>query len=227
MRDDDTIAYSAKSESQKKQYHKKKAAESRQRKKDQESIAEGASCKTREEWWALNRSKMSEADLKEALDLHERCLDEVYWIQHGQEVSPDDEECYVGLDEGINGLIEFIAEHPCPRLGYRTAGDLPPDWGRTEYWKSPEMLSRIAFEGDATLLYARTGLLSGVPDWMIWNLLTEEPEHFLEGSDIWTGKPWWILGHRAKDWTTTRIGLLVGMSFGKRDGIDAHVLRYR
>jgi hypothetical protein len=142
----------------------------------------------------------------------------VHWIQTGHEVSPDDTDFYVSLEDGLDDLIEFIREHPCPRLGYHTAGDLPPDWG--QFWKDAVMLKRIEAEGPATYLYARTGLLSGVPDWIVWNLLTEEP-------DNWTGLPWWTPGYRVKQWSPERIGLLLGKTYGTREGIDAHVLRYR
>ena len=145
----------------------------------------------------------------------------MFWIQHGNELSPED-ELFVGLDEGVASLIAFIKEHPCPHLGYQTAGDLPPDKG--EYWKSAEMLKAIEAEGPATYLYYRTGLLSGVPDWIVWNLLTEEPEHFLPGSDKWTGKPWWPLGNAR--WTWERAATLTGMTRGPHAGINDD-LRYR
>jgi hypothetical protein len=196
MRDDDAVRYVDKTPDQKRQYHKKRAAESRQRKRDADTITEGAACETRAEWWALCRSKMTEAELQAALGLHEECMSYVRWLQFGAPFTPEPD---LSMQDMVDDLVQFVREHPCPRLGSLTAGDLPPDWG--EYWKDAVMLKRIEAEGPATYLYARTGLLSGLPDHYVWRFLLDE--------HVYGGPPLNPLGKKA--WNPQDALHLVGM----------------
>jgi hypothetical protein len=200
MRDDATVPYTQKSPDQRRRYHTQKAKESRQRKKDAEQITEGARCRTRAEYWEYNRAKLSAEELTAALELHDECMSYVRWLRAGAPLlSPEDPD-HVSMDSMVEDLVDFVREHPSPRLGYETAGDLPPDWG--EYWKDAILLEAIAAEGPATLLWARTGILSGLPDHYVIRFLTDQHAE--------TGLP--VKRLREKAWSAERARELVGMT---------------
>jgi hypothetical protein len=125
------------------------------------------------EFWRVNRENLPADKLAEMTTLHERSLDELYWMKHGQNVDSSDPD-YVSLAEGVADLVEFVRNHPSPHLGAWLASELPLDWGSQKFWANPQMMESIASEGHATEVYAKYGYLTGVPDWRVYFFLIEE-----------------------------------------------------
>jgi hypothetical protein len=214
MRDDNTIAYSAKSESQRKQYHKRKAAESRARKKEADALAEGANCQSEKEWFDLNRSKLTPAQLAEMQELHERALDQIHFVRTAQKT---DEH----FEDDVQDFIDFVREHPCPHLGAGYVADetIQPDWrtgfyhGGAQFYHDASLLKRLYAEGPATERFVKYGYLSGVPDWIVIRFLAGEDEHGLPKVDA-QGYP----TPDFKPWSFDAIAALLGMKQNEHTG---------
>jgi hypothetical protein len=121
---------------------------------------------------------MSADELQAAIDLHERVLDQLHWLDNWNALPPEDPD-YVSLDGGIEDLLQFISEHDCPRLGrYHADDSVPTDWtsgvwhGGAKYWQDQTLLKKLKADGPSTWLYATTGLLAGVSDWKVIEFLT-------------------------------------------------------
>lgn len=67
--------------------------------------------KTAQEFWEANRLTLTKKQLEELLGAQERVLDQEWWMQHGFEVDLNDENEFVGLEEGLQDLDAFIAAH--------------------------------------------------------------------------------------------------------------------
>lgn len=116
------------------------------------------------EFWAMMRERDAKLyDFVTLQELHERVLDILWWMDHFEEQDENDEN-FVGLEEGEKSLDDFVREHECPRLGYIYRNqDIPGD-GWHEFWKRPDVLAMLCAENGATKGYALYGILSGVPD---------------------------------------------------------------
>jgi hypothetical protein len=124
------------------------------------------------EFWAANRARLSADDLASMLAQHERVLDQMHWLEHGDKVDPNDHD-FVSLSEGVEDLAAFVHENPCPHLGYINRGDLPFDWSSKKFWADPKLMALIAAEGPATLTWAKFGLYAGIPDWKLQQFLSD------------------------------------------------------
>lgn len=66
------------------------------------------------DWWTQNRATLTEAQRQELAARQEATLDTLYWaeawIKGTYDVSPDDDECYVGLELGAEMLQEDVAK---------------------------------------------------------------------------------------------------------------------
>jgi hypothetical protein len=170
--------------------YKRASMEKSRKKKRAEAEAEKAIEATRQigdvhEFWTASRKTLSADEVAELLARQELVLDQLYWMKCQMDGSyndpasprycdPKDEECYVGLDEGVAELIEFVRNNPSPHLGAWLASQLPRDWGSQKFWTNAATMELLVSEGHATEVYARYGYLVGIPDWRVYFFLIEE-----------------------------------------------------
>lgn len=110
-----------------------------------------------EQLWQHNRKQLPETELNALLEKQERVWDQLHWtnaVMNGTyDVSPDDTECFVSVEEGAADLFEFVKTHGTVTMELI----LIP-----EYWKTP--LYAEKFQGsDPTGIFARLGLVISVP----------------------------------------------------------------
>lgn len=136
---------------------------------------------TVEEFWQLNRRDVAEDLLAGWLALQEEVHDQNYWLQFGRQLPPED-EFYVSLEDGLEDLSEFIAEHafikdwvnfnsdylndfrPCWAI-WETRHHNDRIWGEVEpYWKNPKLLNALIEENDPTRVYALYGVRIGMSE---------------------------------------------------------------
>jgi hypothetical protein len=92
-------------------------------------------------------------------------------MKYGDKVDPNDPD-FVSMSEGVDDLVECVRENPCPHLGGIHENEaVPPDWKK--FWIKPELFALLIQEGEATEMYVRYGLLSGVPDWQVHRFLAD------------------------------------------------------
>ena len=156
-------------QAEEREYGKLHARRSR-RKARAEQIASTAN--SRPEFWESNRTALSPQELASMLTLHQRVEDILFWMEHGHELDPTDED-FVSLESGVADLLEFMREHGTARLGYIKADqDIPADWSTREFWRSSELLTKLCDENYPTAQYVRYGLHAALPDWLVANFLT-------------------------------------------------------
>jgi hypothetical protein len=158
--------------------YKRASMERSRKRKRAEQEAEKAIEATRQvadvhEFWAANRAMLSETELAEKCAQHERVLDQMHWLKHGDKVDPNDPD-FVSLSEGVEDLVAFVRENPSPHLGYITKSeDIPPDWSSRKFWKNASLMSLLCGEGEATTAYVKYGFLIGVSDALVHRFLTD------------------------------------------------------
>jgi len=155
--------------SEKREYNRLSTQKSRRKKRSAE-IASNA--ETRREFWQENRQTLSEKELAEMEALTELVLDKLHWMETEHSVDPAD-ECYVSLEDGTADIIQFIGENGVGRLGYIFSKDseIRPDWSTAEYWRDPELLTKLCSEGYPMEIWVRYGFLVALPDWEVAEFL--------------------------------------------------------
>ena len=134
-----------------------------------------ANTKDVDSFWAHNRSMTDGKAIHRYLEMQERYLDEMFWLNHGWQVPPDNED-FVGLDEGIACMEDFIAERgmihdenfTSPFLqSWKPFWGIWQDkkdytdaiWGRVSpFWLDQERFHELCKESEATKIYARYGI---------------------------------------------------------------------
>lgn len=125
---------------------------------------------TAQEFWAANRLLLPKKKLEEYLAQQERVLDQEWWMQHGFEADPNDENEFVGLEEGLRDLDAFTA-HGCvfaggtihdDPLGYKQHPVLRDvNWAVRDigdFFKEAEIFDELLKENAATEVYVRYGI---------------------------------------------------------------------
>jgi hypothetical protein len=139
------------------------------------------------EFWAANRASLSTDELAELQAKDSDVRDQMWWMRCQIDGSykdpssphycdPNDAECYIGLDEGIADLVEFVKDHPCPRTyaWNSSGGALSNKWSMEKFWADPATMELITAEGYATEVWARYGYWAGIEDAKIYFFLVEE-----------------------------------------------------
>ena len=133
-----------------------------------------ANIKTVDEFWAHNKSMTSGKVIHQYLEMQERYLDELHWLNYGWELPPDDED-FVSLEDGIACMDDFIRERgyihdekfkslflqdfrPQWAVWVNKVNYVDPFWGRIlPYWQD-ERFHELCKESEATAIYARYGI---------------------------------------------------------------------
>src|SRR5580704_14962482 len=87
--------------------------------REQAGEATADNSETRKEFWGRNRKLLASSELAALQAKQELVLDQQYWMRCWADGSyndpasphytdPNDAECYVGIEEGINCLIDFV-----------------------------------------------------------------------------------------------------------------------
>jgi hypothetical protein len=141
------------------EYNRQAKRDQRERERNAEEAGESS---TLAEFQAKNRASLSKTELAPKLELHERVLDQVHFMETAQ---PGDEF----FAEDVADLREFLEEHGVVHCGYfRKDPEVPANWSSLEWWKDAWLLPKCLAEfGD----WARYGLLSGLPDWITLRFL--------------------------------------------------------
>ncbi len=151
---------------------RQRSAEYRQRKVEQaERAAQELNRMTEEQFHAFMREKdRDKFDFAAAELLHEQVLDQVYFMQHGNKVNgielDETDPDWVSTEEGEACLDDFVRNHGVVHFGYIYKSPLlyGAVWN-TRYWTDKQIFDALCNEeGEATSIYARYGMLAGVPD---------------------------------------------------------------
>lgn len=137
-----------------------------------------------EEFWNLNRSMADGKRIHAYLQIQERYLDELHWLNRGWELPPDDED-FVGLDEGVQCMNEFITERgmihddvydspflqdwlPAWGVWQDKMDYIDPIWKRVQpFWLDQERFHALCSESEATKIYARYGIRTALPQYHV------------------------------------------------------------
>ncbi len=137
-----------------------------------------------EDFWAHNKSMTDGKVIHRYLEMQERYLDEMYWLNHGFETPPDDKD-FVSLEDGIACMGEFIAERgmihddsfTSPFLqSWKPFWGIWQDkkdytdaiWGRVSpFWLDQERFNELCKESEATKIYARYGIRTALPQYHV------------------------------------------------------------
>ena len=128
---------------------------------------------SRSEFWEGNRKAMNQTALSELMVQHEAVLDQLYWMDYGENVPPEDPD-FVSLEEGIDDLLRFVKEHGVVHLGFISKNDLPADWMCRPFWQDSELMARLKDENPQTETYVMYGLFAALPDWRVIEFLTKK-----------------------------------------------------
>jgi hypothetical protein len=142
------------------------------RRQEKTGLAKGMLDKiaTRGEFHALNRKNVDGKLLHRWAELHERVLDQLRFMEHGNKINgvelPETDPDFIHPDEAEDDLDDFVREHGVARLGYiyRDEKLKGSDWS-TEYWKDAEVLLSMKMENEPTKIFALFGYLVAIPDW--------------------------------------------------------------
>ena len=119
-----------------------------------------------ESFWAANRATLTKKNLDELLAQQELVLDQEWWMEHGFECDPSDED-YVGLDEGMRDLDAFIKQRglihdeqiSCTHWWLQDfRGILFETKGYDAFFKRLDLFNLLCQESPATETYARYGI---------------------------------------------------------------------
>jgi hypothetical protein len=139
---------------------------------------------TEKGWWGKNRatilagmSEAGRAELRELLD-HIGAMHD--WMEHGHEVSETDEDWFP-FEDGLSDVLNSIKEHGITRLHtFHVSDDIPFDWGNNyfhpdapPYWQNAPLLAALAKDGKPTYLFVRTGWVTALNDWAVYQFLTK------------------------------------------------------
>jgi hypothetical protein len=125
------------------------------------------------DFWESNRKAMNQTALSNLMVQHEAVLDQLYWMDYGENVPPEDPD-FVSLQEGIDDLLRFVKEHGVVHLGFISKNDLPADWMCRPFWQDSELMARLKDENPQTETYVMYGLFAALPDWRVIEFLTKK-----------------------------------------------------
>jgi hypothetical protein len=138
----------------------------------EKEIKSASTTETEAAWWASNRALLKPEELKQLLAQQEQVLTQLWWIDNWDKFPPTDPD-YVSVEDGVEDLLEFVKEFGTVHLGYIFHADIPSDWSDQKYWQNPELLLSLEGENQPTKVYVRTGILTAVPDWRVYEFLKE------------------------------------------------------
>jgi hypothetical protein len=156
-----TASEAAKRREALKEKDKLRKREERARDKQQAEVHDAMSkAETLQDFWA---ESLKTADLPKIAawrERQERVLDTLHFLDENlngtYDVSQDDTECYVSIEEGDEDLRQDIAEHGiCAVTVIGLLG---------KFWQQPELLEKLTKPGDATSIAALYGIITAVPD---------------------------------------------------------------
>jgi len=146
------------------QAKRKRDREKKRKERAREQFEKTASIAASEhEWWAGNRASLKAEELAELKERDAHIRDVLFSMKTIVDVQLDPE--LVGI------VVEFVRENLCPHLGYISKTGLQPDWSEQQYWRSAETMVMLIEEGKPTEVYARYGLLIGLPDYRVSEFL--------------------------------------------------------
>lgn len=137
------------------------------------------------EFHELNRAEVDAGQLKVWLEQQERVLDQIHWMATWQDQDPNEVDYYVSLEDGLNDLERFIAEHGFIKDAYdyssQTLRDFEPlfavwadrklddsfyrrCWGGAiaAYYKDPQRLKALCEENEPTRIFALFGIMTAM-----------------------------------------------------------------
>jgi hypothetical protein len=123
---------------------------------------------TQEECWELMKTSVNPEIIAELEKQQEDTEDMLYWMRTGCDVPPDD-ECFIGLYDGLAMLEEFIEARGfiCDSTKFNNIDltDFQPGWGVwVNYWKDWR-LEALCAENEATKIFALYGIRIGMPQY--------------------------------------------------------------
>ena len=146
------------------QAKRKRDREKKRKQRDAKRKEKAAStARDEREWWNGNRAALKQEELAELKEQDAHIRDVLFSMKTIVDVQLDPE--LVGI------VVEFVKENPCPRLWYISKTGLQPDWSEQQYWRSAEVMGMLIAEGKPTEVYARYGLLIGLPDYRVSEFL--------------------------------------------------------
>jgi hypothetical protein len=123
-----------------------------------------AQARTLEEFWAASLTTADSQKLAEWRVRQEQIFDTLYWMRQVMDgtynVSPDDTECYVGIEEGDEDIKRMLREYG---ETFATAVVLLP------FWQEPQTLAQLTQGGEnqPTTIFAKFGILTALPDFKV------------------------------------------------------------
>jgi hypothetical protein len=113
------------------------------------------------DFWAVSRKSLDAGKFTEWKEVRqEEILGTVHWMNAVMDgtynVSPDDTECYVGVEEGDEDIKRMLRE-------YGEAG-ITPVLLLGKFWTDPELLAQLTKDEKPTAIFAKFGILVALPD---------------------------------------------------------------
>jgi len=152
-------------------------------------FAEGAV--TQEEFWQLCRADVNQAQLSAWLELQEEVHDQLYWMAHWLEQSPDDPD-FVSLEGGLELLDDHVKRYGYIKDAFdyysSVLNEFHPQWAiwasessrdAAPYWKDPERLAALIRENEPTKVWALYGIRIGLPEYYVYVWKRELPRDYI------------------------------------------------
>jgi hypothetical protein len=128
---------------------------------------EAANTEAQEDWWNQNRTLLKPQEL-------EAMLEQDTYIQslmHSMEIVVNVQESDPEL---IDIIVESVKENGVSHLGRISKNDLPADWSSQQYWRNPDLLSKLTDENWQTAQYVKYGYLAALPDFRVVYFLKDK-----------------------------------------------------
>lgn len=135
--------------------------------------------RTKEQFWQLQRASLT-AKIPAWREREQIVLDTLAWFDRldaGKETLEECGENYLSAEEGLQDVLGDIEEHGTTRLGsVYSDTDIQYDWsdghftGRA-FFRDAEVFRMLQQENEPTRVYATTGILIALPDWMVVDFL--------------------------------------------------------
>lgn len=135
--------------------------------------------KTKEQFWELQRASLS-TKIPAWKAREETVLDTLAYFDRldaGTETPENCGENYLSVEEGLADVLEDIEQHGVTHLGHvYDDSEIPIDWidgyftGRA-FFRDAEVFRMLQQENEPTRVFATTGILTALPDWITINFL--------------------------------------------------------
>ncbi len=162
---------------------RQRSAEYRERKKAEAEEWERTG--TRARFWQKNIDRDVAAgtlDLHALLEKQSRALDQIHWVRCGWDCPSTDTEFYVGFDEGVECLEQFVkdAGGAMKEDNFTSEGlrAFRPGWALwRDFWKEPDLVKELQQINLPTTLYATYGLITSISEVELRRLQLHRKNH--------------------------------------------------